>query len=58
MGYATKEDIDELYGTDLLVRVADYNRDGTPDPEVIAKGLVGCRRGLQRLPVGPVHQCR
>ena len=34
-----KEDIDELYGTDLLVRVADYNRDGTPDPEVIAKGL-------------------
>jgi phage gp36-like protein len=39
MGYATKEDIDELYGTDLLVRVADYNKDGTPDPEVIAKGL-------------------
>jgi phage gp36-like protein len=39
MGYASKEDIDELYGTDLLVRVADYNRDGAPDPEVIAKGL-------------------
>ncbi|HWW85227.1 MAG TPA: DUF1320 domain-containing protein [Vicinamibacterales bacterium] len=39
MGYASKEDIDELYGTDLLVRVADYNKDGTPDPEVIAKGL-------------------
>lgn len=39
MAYATKEDIDELYGTDLLVKVADYNRDGTPDPEVIAKGL-------------------
>ncbi|MEH2517481.1 phage gp36-like protein [Bradyrhizobium sp. AZCC 1610] len=39
MGYATKEDIDELYGTDLLVRVADYNRDGQPDPEVVAKGL-------------------
>jgi phage gp36-like protein len=39
MGYATKEDIDELYGTDLLVRVADYDRDGTPDDEVVAKGL-------------------
>jgi phage gp36-like protein len=39
MGYASKEDIDELYGTDLLVRVADYNRDGAPDPEVISKGL-------------------
>lgn len=41
MGYATKEDIDELYGTDLLVRVADYDRDGTPDPAVVAKGLEG-----------------
>jgi len=41
MGYATKEDIDELYGTDLLVRVADYDRDGTPDEAVIAKGLQG-----------------
>src|ERR1700737_1713114 len=40
MGYATKEDIDELYGTDLLVRVADYNRDGTPDPDVVARGLL------------------
>ncbi|WP_051346576.1 gp436 family protein [Bradyrhizobium sp. th.b2] len=39
MGYATKEDIDELYGTDLLVRVADYDRDGQPDPDVVAKGL-------------------
>ncbi|WP_315729807.1 DUF1320 domain-containing protein [Bradyrhizobium sp. SZCCHNRI2010] len=39
MGYATKQDIDELYGTDLLVRVADYDRDGTPDPDVVAKGL-------------------
>lgn len=39
MPYATKEDIDELYGTDLLVRVADYNKDGTPDPEVVARGL-------------------
>jgi phage gp36-like protein len=39
MGYATKDEIDELYGTDLLVRVADYDRDGTPDPDVVEKGL-------------------
>jgi phage gp36-like protein len=39
MTYATKEDIDELYGTDLLVRVADYNRDGTLDEDVVARGL-------------------
>lgn len=40
MGYASKIDIDELYGTDLLVRVADYDRDGTPDDEIVAKGLL------------------
>jgi phage gp36-like protein len=40
MGYATKEDIDELYGTDLLVRVADYNKDGQPDDDVVEKGLL------------------
>jgi phage gp36-like protein len=39
MAYATKEDIDDLYGSDLLVRVADYDRDGTPDDDVVAKGL-------------------
>lgn len=39
MGYATQEDIEELYGEDLLVRVADHDRDGTPDPEVVTKGL-------------------
>jgi phage gp36-like protein len=39
MGYATEEDIDELYGTDLLVRVADYDKDGTPDADVVANGL-------------------
>lgn len=40
MGYATKEDIDELYGTDVLVKIADYDRDGTPDPLVVDKGLL------------------
>jgi phage gp36-like protein len=39
MGYATREDIDDLYGTDLLVRVADYNKDGQPDDDVVANGL-------------------
>jgi phage gp36-like protein len=39
MGYASKEDIDDLYGNDLLVKIADYDRDGTPDPAVVAKGL-------------------
>jgi phage gp36-like protein len=39
MGYASREDIDKLYGTDLLIRVADYDRDGQPDPDVIARGL-------------------
>jgi phage gp36-like protein len=39
MGYATKADIDDLYGPDLLVRVADYDRDGTADDEVVARGL-------------------
>ncbi|MGJ4945074.1 gp436 family protein [Bradyrhizobium sp. HKCCYLS1011] len=41
MGYASKEDIDDLYGTDLLVRIADYDRDGVPDPLVIQRGLDG-----------------
>lgn len=41
MGYATLEDIEELYGFDLLVRVADPNKTGAPDPELVAKGLQG-----------------
>lgn len=39
--YASKADIDDLYGEDLLVRIADYNKDGTPDDEVIEKALRG-----------------
>jgi phage gp36-like protein len=41
MGYATRADIEELYGPELLVRVADYNKDGLADEDVIAKGLAG-----------------
>lgn len=39
MAYASKVDIDQLYGEDLLIRIADYDRDGTADGEVIARGL-------------------
>src|SRR5690349_11238059 len=39
MGYATQEDIEELYGPDLLVRVGDYNKDVQPDDDVIENGL-------------------
>jgi phage gp36-like protein len=41
MGYATRADIEELYGPELLVRVADYDKDGEADEDVIAKGLAG-----------------
>jgi phage gp36-like protein len=61
MGYATKTDVDDLYGTDLLVRVADYNRDGVPDQDVIDRGLQAsdeiCNAYLSSqysLPVSPV----
>jgi phage gp36-like protein len=39
--YATKDDIEELYGADLLVRVSDVNKDGVADEEVIERGLQG-----------------
>lgn len=37
--YATQQDIVDLYGVDLLVRVADHDRDGTPDPTIVSNGL-------------------
>jgi phage gp36-like protein len=37
--YATKDDIDSLYGTQLLIKIADKDRNGTPDPEVVERGL-------------------
>jgi len=39
--YASKSDIDDLYGEDLLVRIADFDRDGVPDADVVEKGLRG-----------------
>jgi phage gp36-like protein len=41
MPYATKEDIDDLYGEDLLVRLADLDKDGVPDADVVEKALRG-----------------
>jgi len=37
--YAAQADIDDLYGVDLLKKIADYDRDGQPDPDVVEKGL-------------------
>jgi phage gp36-like protein len=39
MSYATKQDIIDIYGEDLLVRVADLDRDGYADDPVITKAL-------------------
>lgn len=41
MGYASQKDIEDLYGTDLLLRISDHNRDRAPDLDVIEKGLRG-----------------
>ncbi len=41
MAYATEDDIVELYGEDLLLRVADLDKDGVADQEVIEKALLG-----------------
>lgn len=39
--YCTRDDIIELYGYDLLVRIADHDKDGEPDPEIVIKGIRG-----------------
>lgn len=41
MPYATKDDIDALYGNELLIRIADQDGDGTPDDAVITQGIQG-----------------
>lgn len=38
--YASKDDIDRLYGDSLLVRIADLDRDGIPDETLVERGLV------------------
>lgn len=37
--YATQEDIVELYSMDLLLRVADHDKDDVPDAQVVEMGL-------------------
>lgn len=37
--YAVKSDIDDAYGPDLLIKVADNDRDGVPDQEVVDRAL-------------------
>jgi phage gp36-like protein len=39
--YCTSDDIIDLYGYDLLVRIADHDKDGAPDPDKVEKGLIG-----------------
>ncbi len=39
MPYAIQSDIEDLYGAALLLKIADLDRDGIPDPEVVQKGL-------------------
>lgn len=37
--YATEQDIVELYGQDILLRVADHNKDNVADPQVVEMAL-------------------
>jgi phage gp36-like protein len=39
--YAIQADVDDLYGEDLLVRVADHDGDDIPDPDIVESGLAG-----------------
>lgn len=39
MTYAVKQNIDDLYGVDLLNKLADKNNDRTADPAVVERGL-------------------
>lgn len=41
MTYATRQEIVDLYGSDLLVRVADHDKDGVPEDSVITLALEG-----------------
>lgn len=37
--YAIMTDIIDLYGEDLLIRIADLDKDGQPDEDVVEKAL-------------------
>jgi phage gp36-like protein len=40
MPYATQQDIEDVYGVDLLTRVADYNGDRIADTAVVNSNLI------------------
>lgn len=59
--YCSKADIDNLYGEALLKRLADRDRDGIPDQEIVDSGLQsaddlidGYVGGIQPLPLPAV----
>jgi phage gp36-like protein len=37
--YASKEDIDNAHGPDLLLKIADHDKDGIPDADLIDRNL-------------------
>lgn len=39
MAYATQIDLEQNYGADKVARLADYDRDGSPDPDAIEEAL-------------------
>jgi phage gp36-like protein len=41
MPYCTLEDMVELYGEDLILKVADHDRDDIADPDIVEKGIKG-----------------
>jgi len=41
MPYASQQDIVDLYGMDLLLRVSDHDKDQVPDPQIVEMGLKG-----------------
>jgi phage gp36-like protein len=59
--YATQADIDNLYGANLLIRIADKDKDGVPDQEIVDAGLAaaddiidGYVGAVATLPLSPV----
>jgi phage gp36-like protein len=40
MPYASKQDLEDVYGVDLVTRLSDHNNDGVADEEPIEKALV------------------
>lgn len=59
--YCTQADIEKLYGANLLVKIADKDRDGVADQEIVDGGLEaaddlidGYVGAIAPLPISPV----